>query len=102
MQIVIDIPNEIYELCVTDDYFFYNETDTIRQAIKNGVSLPKGHGDIVDADKAFDLLNEEIDKHDKMMAKYQPYSNNQIPLWWWKGICKDLVIIEADKESEEK
>ena len=104
MQIVIDIPNDIYNDIMTHNrerregaksaYYFEG-------LIQNSTPLPKGHGDIVDADKAFDLLNKEIDKHDKMMAKYQPYTNNQIPLWWWKGICKDLTIVEADKESEE-
>lgn len=55
MQIVIDIPKEIYELCVTDDYFFYNETDTIKQAIKNGIPIPKKHGRLVDADALIEL-----------------------------------------------
>ena len=39
-------------------------------------------GKLVDADKAIDLLNKEIDEHDKIMAKYGPYSNNQIPCFF--------------------
>jgi hypothetical protein len=37
-----------------------------------------------------------------MMAKYQPYSNNQIPLWWWKGVCNESVFVRADEEREEQ
>ena len=48
MQIVINIPDEVYELCAKDAYFFYRETDILRQAIKNGTPLPKGHGRIID------------------------------------------------------
>lgn len=102
MQIVIDIPEEQYcrimqshrrgvERFVSKEAMMY--------AIKTGTPLPKGHSNLIDSNKAFVLLNEQIDKHDKMMAKYEPYSNNQIPLWWWKGVCRESTVIEADTKN---
>ena len=100
IELIIKVPEKL--VCEGFERPFTEEERKILiNAIGNAILLPKEHGDIVDADKAFDSLNEEIDRHDKMMAKYQPYSNNQIPLWWWKGICKDLIIVEADKENGE-
>jgi hypothetical protein len=100
IELIIKVPEKL--VCEGFERLFTEEERKILiNAIGNAILLPKGHGDIVDADKAFDLLNKEIDKHDKMMAKYQPYSNNQIPLWWWKGICNESVFVRADEEREE-
>lgn len=55
MKIVIDVPDDymkyidIYEKGSLFDMVLTN-------AIKNGISLPKGHGRLIDADK----LNEEL------------------------------------------
>lgn len=99
IELIIKVPEKL--VCEGFERPFTEEERKILiNAIGKGIFLPEGHGDIVDADKAFNSLNEQIDRHDKMMAKYQPYSNNQIPLWMWKGACKDFVFVEADKESE--
>ena len=97
IELVIRIPEELAKQQIFSDVDLIK---TIAPAVHNGILLPEGHGELVDADKTIDLLNKEIDKHDKMMAKYESYSNNQIPLWWWKGICRKTVIVEADRESE--
>lgn len=88
MQIVIDIPKEIYRCIIKDGYFFDDETNIIRQAIKNGTPLPKGHGDLIDADK-LEPDTEWNDYEDGFIS----YSRNQIK-------CAN-AIVEADKTESE-
>ena len=57
MQVVIDIPEEIYErakvnIMETMDF------RTVREAIFNGTPLPKGHGRLGDLDAIWDKLKE--------------------------------------------
>ena len=49
MKIVIDIPNEKYKRLPYIDQF------SLREYIENGTPLPKGHGRLIDADKAIKL-----------------------------------------------
>lgn len=61
MQIVIDIPEEIYNELKTHP-LFSSDMPTIERAIKNGTILPKGHGDLIDADK-IQFENNEFDTY---------------------------------------
>lgn len=78
MQIVIDIPEEVYRKAKeTHDVM----CDSVWLGIKYGTPLPKGHGRLKDIDK---IINDGISKgfcewYDEM--KYAP------------------TIIEADKEK---
>ena len=58
MQIVIDIPEEIYNH--TQEYEvggFNQENDTkLFMAIKNSTPLPKEHGRLIDADEIYNSL----------------------------------------------
>lgn len=87
MQIVINIPDEVYNLCATDKYFVYNESEIIRKAIKNGVLLPKGHGRLIDADT--------LDKDFSKCACGDDCNFLICPVYNQK------VIIEADKTENE-
>ena len=49
MQIVIDIPEEDY-IRLRDEGMFGNVT-TFKRAVREGTPLPKGHGDLIDADR---------------------------------------------------
>ena len=51
MQIVIDISEELYQMCRG----CLGDADCIESAIANGTPLPKGHGRLIDAD--------DIDNH---------------------------------------
>ena len=82
MQIVIDIPKEMY-INALNGYLCGSET--LVNAIKNGTPLPKGHGRLIDADK----LREEIFVVDS-------YSEEPVK----QQISDAPTIIEADKESE--
>ena len=56
MKIVIDINENIYHRFING---FANEDDAylIEQLFKNGTSLPKGHGRLIDADETLKAMN---------------------------------------------
>ena len=85
MQIVIDIPEQIYK-CACNDTFGLIPTDVVlAKAIKNADVLPKGHGRIGD----FDALLEDM----KATRTYDILV----------ALDRAKTIIEADKaESEEE
>lgn len=85
MQIVIDIPEKIY-----NDIRTKNEHGIIFNAVKNGTPLPKGHGRLIDADK----LNRKKKYCFKTESGAFPKSE-----WFIKSddLFSAPTIIEADK-----
>ena len=61
MQIVIDIDDDMYEYIkgLNNGFTDYRTTLALYDAVRNGISLPKGHGRLIDADK-IGLTNFEI------------------------------------------
>ena len=86
MQIVIDIPSEMYDWY---DNGFPDEDDAEKlwQIVKNGIPLPKGHGRLIDADE-IQFENNEFDT-------YSDYSRA------FDAIDGAETIIEADKVESE-
>ena len=74
IKLVIKIPEEIYEIAKQDKWKY--PADDVYNAIKNGIQLPKGHGDL-------------IDRNDLKYEKYNSYAY---------AIANAPTIIEADKE----
>lgn len=65
MQIVIDISDELknkIDACDDDSYSsiirWYDTT--LYDAIRNGTSLPKGHGDLIDREELFRLASKRL------------------------------------------
>ena len=81
MQIVIDIPNTIYQRYLKDDYDL-GDADVVRQRIQQGTPLPKGHGELVDY--------EELKSNAREYGAYAETTLSHI---------KPKIIIEADKEE---
>ena len=88
-KMVIEIPEEIHLCIIRDGYFFDNETNIIRQAIKNGTPLPKGHGDLIDVSE---LLASEKPRgiSDEMWKESHIY----------KLLSNAPVVIEADADTD--
>lgn len=92
MQIVINIPNEMYDWY---DNGFPDEEDTEKlwQIVKNGIPLPKGHGRIMDVDKII-----------KKMEEREEQLKDDRSIWETAGVETALdifgeTIIEADTEG---
>ena len=87
MQIVIEIPDFLYQIIQDCKVIEGADEGTVEnvlvKAVENGVVLPKGHGDLKDADK----LTESV------LCK--TFGLRSI------DIENASTIIEADKESEE-
>ena len=80
MQIVIDIPECFYEYCKAQE-----DATEIQLAVKNGVPLPKGHGNLIDAD----AVMREMSVVSSRSVKSQMYIIKLAP-----------IIIEADNAEE--
>jgi hypothetical protein len=64
VELVIKIPEEIYETLKNDEWLktgktFVSKTLAVATAVVNGTPLPKGHGDLIDREE---LLKLPIDK----------------------------------------
>ena len=92
MQVVIDIPNNMKEMCRWHKDCICNltsiEVDILAEAIRNGVVLPKGHGRLIDADAVLEQMRNTFD----MQELYLPIHLKELV------IDEMPTIIEADKE----
>ena len=87
MQIVIDISEELYQMCRG----CLGDADCIESAIANGTPLPKGHGRLIDADA---LIYRQT-HHGNYYTPFELIDRNDLN--------NAPTIIEADKaESEDK
>ena len=88
MQIVIDISKEDYNRIKDIPEAFNSLTTRVYKSIKNGTPLPKGHGRLIDGDKAIaDFANYGIDH------MWDAFDLPDI-------IDNSPTIIEADKGSD--
>lgn len=91
MQIVIEIPNEVYfhAIDVENRFLTPSEEIVLRDSIVNGTPLPKGHGDLKDADRLLDSFFYEY-------CRYGDFGYRQAE----DLIKSSLTIIEAADKSE--
>ena len=85
-ELVIKIPEEIYENINNHSGMAYAVEDYLYEvewAIKNGTPLPKGHGDLIDANVLKNSIGGPFVNTVKRWINLQP------------------IIIEADKGNEE-
>lgn len=94
MQIVIDIPEEEYRRMKEKSMF--GRVDVWKDAIRNGIPLPKGHGDLKDA-------RELLEHIDNMPSELTGDYRRMIRKVLLMEYIKDSLptIIEADKEIDE-
>ena len=88
MKVVIDISDKEYKYAVENKFLDLNGTH-LGEIITNGVSLPKGHGRLIDADE---LKNETY-----TMTEW----NGDVHQIIYKASLDDApTVIPADKENE--
>jgi len=92
MEIVIDIPEEIYTGEKTRGLL-----PTVIDAISKGTPLPEHHGRLIDGDKVLD----DIEKQYPASASETEKSKRYARLVYYWAVKNAPTIIEADKESEE-
>ena len=91
MRLLIDIDKNDYEKMKNG---YVPSTFNLFYVIKNGTPLPKGHGDLIDADALRKIFIEDWKtKKDEDIGTLQS-------AWAVTQIDKATTIIEADTESE--
>ena len=88
MQIVIDVPNWLYNAMLEHKEPIYSQS--LAEAVRDGTPLPKGHGDLKDADK---LKHAFIKWSMVVQGSFTDYDIASI-------VCNSPTIIEADKAEE--
>ena len=82
MKIVIDIPEGTYK-AISVGTINQVLTNKVWRAIQNGTPLPKGHGDLKDADAIMSIIKENLQIRPEFVIEHAP------------------TIIEADRSVEE-
>lgn len=100
MQIVIDIPDDIYK-CAKDDLM--RAPLIIVRAIAQGIPLTEHHGDLIDRNKLIEQYGlENATKYGNKNAEQQRYSYSTMMMYEIADMIDDAeTIIPATKEGAE-
>lgn len=88
MQMVIEIPEEVYKQIKGSDTIFRDDEKMCYEAVQNGTSLPKEHGRLKD-----------IDWIDDNCPDYR--TEDGAWCYKWEDIDNAPTIIEEDKGDKE-
>lgn len=99
MQIVIDIPEDSYKATCKGS-MLPPDVKNVVQGIKNGILLPKGHGDLIDVNRKITIpvYDEQYEEWRKETLTVYDALNR----WSNEGITVKDVIISADKTGNEE
>lgn len=84
MKLIVDIPDDMFNRIQDDVYSTYDGVDSLK-AVRNGTSLPKGHGRLIDADE-IQFENTEFETYGDYCIAFDAIDNAP-------------TIIEADREG---
>lgn len=87
MQIVIDIPEDMYYAIEHRYWSVVNET-MLLSCVANGTPLPKGHGDLIDKG----IFKKWIETQD---------GDTIMPEYYLDALDEQETIIEAERSDEE-
>ena len=100
MKIVIDIPEDVYTRLfdngIQDNEIAIDDICEMARALRLGVPLPKGHGDLIDRDKLLDDIEKQYPASVSEIDKCKRYARL---VYYW-AVKNSQTIIEADKGSE--
>ena len=103
MEIVIKIPEELYKQITVEKLYFLEDGENLCTAVENGTPLPKGHGDLKDANELKKAYDERITYLYTLNKKDNPSREAKICAtnWCVNTIDELPTIIEADKDIED-
>ena len=89
IELVIKIPKAYYENLLKNCSFSSEEIPVVSLAIATGIQLPKGHGDLIDADKLKNDAQTMTEWNGDVFRCVTEYTINTAP-----------TVIEADKADK--
>ena len=97
MQIVIDIPEDSYKATCKGS-MLPPDVKNVVQGIKNGILLPKGHGDLIDVNRKITIpvYDEQYEEWRKETLTVYDALNR----WSNEGITAKDVVIWAESEDK--
>ena len=96
MKIVIDIPENDYELALRNDYSAIYKGAHIAEAIKKGIPLPKHHGRLKDVDVFLSKV-----KADREHSAYSgSWTADDVLTALDNSYAPTIIEAESDKESK--
>lgn len=96
IELVIKIPEEEYALC--KEQWDTECSDILMIAVKYGIPLPKGHGDLVDRDE----INDRFYGIWRELKSYSNKPSQKELLDKWSMCMDDATpIIKADEEEDQ-
>ena len=90
MQIVIDIPEYVYEDVLKENKFLNRAI--IQNAFENGIILPKEHGDLID--------RKELTKYPPIWMQDNRRTGDDTPVVLLSDILNAHVIIPAEESAD--
>ncbi len=114
MKILIEISEESYNKLMQKSMLMSaSAIDEAVDAIKKGIVLPNGHGDLIDADETIANLQKQCDEvfklgkvkpEDYYIAKDAKFMQDTWRTWcvdFNKWLTNRPVVIPADKENDD-
>lgn len=99
MQIVIEIPEIIYDTIQSDEMISREQLAILQMHIMNGTLLPKGHGNLIDVNRKItvSIYDEQYEEWGEEALTVLEALNR----WSDEGVTvKDIVILADKTESE--
>ena len=101
MQIVIDIPEDVYTRLfdngIQDNEIAVDDVCEMARALRLGKPVTKGHGDLIDRDKVLDDIEKKYPVSVSETDKCKKYARL---VYYW-AVKNSPTIIEEDKERKE-
>lgn len=102
VELVIKIPEKLYKQITVEKNYFLEDGENLCTAVENGTPLPKGHGDLKDANELKKAYDERITYLYTLNKKDNPSREAKICAtnWCVNTIDELPTIIEADKDGD--
>lgn len=91
MELLIDIPEEIYKASQTIDVKYEDTIQIPLEVIANGTPIPEGHGNIIDVNSIKEISLSNITYH----MVWQPRNDTEL-----KCRIKAPILVKSDAISE--
>ncbi len=101
VELVIKMPKKLYEHIKNDNEYYLEDGEELYTIVKNGVPIPKGHGDLKDMSKICKPIPAEEDNCTGMGMSYDEMDayNDGIDAMYSK-VQDAPTIIEADDKEK--